>query len=126
MFALYANGLLAAHYGPNSFFHSLAMAIISDPATAILAAFLFICTTRIGYQVAFFSSKFRATIGMLCVRLKLSAIDGVDSPLSVLVLRRCLAASISYALFFAGFLYAFANENRQTLHDRLSKTLVVS
>ncbi|CAN0391723.1 unnamed protein product [Ectocarpus sp. 13 AM-2016] len=124
VFALYVNGLLAAHYGPNSFYHGLAMAIVSDPATALLAAFLFICSTRVAYHLLFLCSRKRATAGMMLFRLKIQIDDGVQAPLQILVLRRSFAALISYGLFFAGFLFALTNDKHQTIHDRLSRLMV--
>lgn len=65
------------------------------------------------------------TLPMKTWRLQLQGLDGAP-PRPMQAFLRYLAAWLSFALLGAGFLMAFADPLRRTLHDRIAGTRLVS
>ena len=73
---------------------------------------------------AWFWTRGGQTLPMKTWRLRLVAADG--GPVAVpRALRRFVLALLGFAALGLGFLWAFVDRDRQFLHDRLSRTLLV-
>lgn len=78
--------------------------------------------------VGFFTYFWRRggqTLGMRAWRLKVQTLDG-DTISYQQCLLRCLLAPLSMAAFGLGYLWCLFDQQGQTLHDRLSKTQMVT
>lgn len=64
------------------------------------------------------------TLGMRAWRLKVINEDGSGISWGK-ALVRFLLAGLSWLILFLGFLWALVDGNKQTLHDRLSKTMLI-
>ncbi len=82
----------------------------------------FCAAVALGFYV-FFWKKSGQTLGMRAWKLKLENRTGQPLGIGQLLIR-CIVALLSFAFFGLGYWYMFFNANRDTLHDRLSKTWV--
>ncbi|MEL7236808.1 MAG: RDD family protein, partial [Chloroflexota bacterium] len=57
--------------------------------------------------------------------IRIITVDGSVPTFSRLVLRNTIGYVLSYWIFFIGFLIAFRDDEKRTLHDRMAKTRVV-
>jgi uncharacterized RDD family membrane protein YckC len=81
--------------------------------------------TDVIYTIALQSSKSQSTIGQRAFGNKLIKIDG-SRPSFADVTLRCLISFVSSAFFKLGYLMVIFRKDRQTLHDYVAGTLVIS
>ncbi len=88
-------------------------------------AFVQIILLKILYQT-FFTWYYGATLGKMAAKTKIIDFEhfGRISFRSALI--RASVRIISESIFYLGFFMAYYNQSRQTLHDKLAKTLVVN
>jgi uncharacterized RDD family membrane protein YckC len=87
-------------------------------------AFLQIIILKFIYQ-SFFIWYYGATIGKLIAKIKVIDFDHYGK---VSLLHSCIRSAgriISESVFYLGFALAYYGDSKQTLHDKLGKTLVV-
>lgn len=105
------------------------VAINGVPATGeriswgILGGVVFIgwlCT--IGFFFCYFWHKSGQTLGMKTWRIKIVNNDDLNCPSYARCIIRLLCAPFSLCLLGAGYWLMYANTERQTLHDKISKT----
>jgi uncharacterized RDD family membrane protein YckC len=82
----------------------------------ILTLILFFC---------YFWCKSGQTLGMKTWRMKMFDDQTMQLPNIQQCLIRCLFAPISFFLLGAGYWLIYANTDRQTLHDKISKTRIL-
>ncbi len=87
-------------------------------------AFIEIIVLRIVYQ-SLFVWYYGATLGKIFLKIKVIDMEYLDRPTPVSSFARASIRALSEVLFYFGFIFAFFDKNRLTLHDRVSKTLVV-
>ena len=95
----------------------------TDNATGLL----FQCgwaLTLIGF-FCYFWRRGGQTLGMRAWRLRLVQRDKLTRVTYQQCLLRCLFATLSLLLMGVGYWWSLIDKNRQTLHDRLTKTQVV-
>ncbi len=73
----------------------------------------------------YFWCKSGQTLGMKTWRMKMFDSNSMELPNLKQCLTRCLMAPISMILFGAGYWLMYANKDRQTLHDKISKTRIL-
>lgn len=73
----------------------------------------------------YFWCKSGQTLGMKTWRMKMFDSNSMELPSLKQCLTRCLMAPISMILFGAGYWLMYANKDRQTLHDQISKTRIL-
>ncbi len=66
----------------------------------------------------------QGTVGKKLLSIKVTDTSGLDPTLNQ-VIKRNFAKLLSTLIFFGGYLYLFLNKKHQTLHDKLSDTLVI-
>lgn len=76
----------------------------------------------IGFFFCYFWHKSGETLGMKTWRIKIVNESNLNPPDYKNCIVRCLCAPISLLLFGAGYWLMYTNAQRQTLHDKISKT----
>lgn len=89
------------------------------------SAFVQILFLKLLYQT-FFVWYYGATIGKIIVKIRVIKEDNFDSVDLISSLMRSASRILSEAIFYLGFILSFYTQGRQTLHDKLAKTLVVN
>jgi uncharacterized RDD family membrane protein YckC len=102
---------------------------IGNDWTAVIAllneAFFQILFLKLIYQT-FFIWYYGATIGKIVMKIKVINEDNFGKVDLISALMRSAGRIVSESLFYLGFALSFYTEGRQTLHDKLAKTLVVN
>jgi len=93
--------------------------------TVMNSAFVQILFLKLIYQT-FFIWYYGATIGKIIVKIRVIKEDNLGKVDFVSSLMRSASRIVSEAVFYFGFLLAFYTKGRQTLHDKMAKTLVVN
>jgi len=112
---------------PAGFWERLGAAFLDIIIVAILSSV--VGGAPLGYLVAlaYFSGMWAwrgTTVGGIVLNLKVVRVEG--EPLSFAVaLVRGLAAALSVAVFFLGFLWMLFDRDKQTWHDKIAGTVVV-
>lgn len=89
------------------------------------SAFIQVIFLKLVYQT-FFIWYYGATIGKIIVKIRVIKEDSFESVDLVSSLMRSASRILSESIFYLGFLLSYYTEGRQTLHDKLAKTLVVN
>lgn len=74
----------------------------------------------------FFIWQYGQSVGKIATKIKVIQIDTIDNPNFLVSLNRALFRVVSEMFFYIGFILAFFDINRQTLHDKTAKTLVIN
>jgi len=77
------------------------------------------------YQT-FFVWYYGATIGKIVTKIKVIDYNHFGRVSIVTAMTRSILRIISEMFFYIGFIFAFFNDGRQTLHDKIGRTLVVN
>ncbi len=88
-------------------------------------AFVQVLFLKLIYQT-FFVWYYGATIGKIILKIRVIKEDTFDAVDFVTALMRSASRILSESIFYLGFVLAFYTEGKQTLHDKLAKTLVVN
>lgn len=89
------------------------------------SAFMQVIFLKLIYQT-FFIWYYGATIGKLIVKIRVINEDTFGRVEFVSSFMRSASRILSESIFYLGFILAYYTEGRQTLHDKLAKTLVVN
>ncbi len=103
-------------------------AVDADFANVLLlmnGAFVQVLFLKLIYQT-FFIWYYGATIGKIIVKIRVIREDNFGSVDFVTSLMRSASRIVSESVFYLGFFLAFYTEGKQTLHDKIAKTLVVN
>lgn len=76
----------------------------------------------IGLFFCYFWHKSGQTLGMKTWRMKIVKQENLDRPSYLQCVIRCLCAPFSLCLLGAGYWLMYTNPERQTAHDKISKT----
>ena len=76
----------------------------------------------IGYFFCYFWHKSGQTLGMKTWRIKIVNTEDLNCPSYTRCIARFLCAPFSLCLLGAGYWLMYANAERQTMHDKISKT----
>ena len=79
---------------------------------------------KIVYQ-AFFVMKYGATLGKIVMKIRVIEVKTLQTPNVMVALNRGIFRVISEMFFYFGFLWGILDPNRQALHDKTAKTLVI-
>jgi len=79
---------------------------------------------KVIYQTLFVY-LYGATIGKIVTRCMVVGYDDFSKPTLAASFMRANGRVVSEMIFYIGFIWAFLNEERQTWHDKLAKTLVL-
>ncbi|MFZ9659936.1 MAG: RDD family protein [Arcobacteraceae bacterium] len=105
------------------------ISLAGSDLTAILIlmneAFIQVLFLKLVYQT-FFIWYYGATIGKIVFKIKVIKEDSFSKVDLMSALMRSAGRIVSESLFYIGFALSFYTEGRQTLHDKLAKTLVVN
>lgn len=74
---------------------------------------------------AFFTYMYGATIGKIITKTVIISCDSLAKPEFIPALTRSIIRILSEMLFYFGFFWAFFNDEKQTWHDKIAKTIVV-
>lgn len=88
-------------------------------------AFIQVLFLKLIYQT-FFVWYYGATIGKIIIKIRVIKEDTFESVDFISALMRSASRILSESIFYLGFALAFYTEGKQTLHDKLAKTLVVN
>ena len=88
-------------------------------------AFIQIIILKLTYQT-FFTWYYGATLGKMAAKIKIIDFNHFGRISFSSALIRALVRIVSESLFYVGFIMANFTQARQTLHDKVSKTLVVN
>lgn len=88
------------------------------------AAFLQIIFLKFLYQT-FFIWYYGATIGKIIAKIRVIDYDNFSKVSFGSAVARAAVRIVSESIFYLGFALFFYTESKQTLHDKLAKTLVV-
>jgi len=89
------------------------------------SAFVQILFLKLVYQT-FFIWYYGATIGKIIVKIRVIKEDNFGSVDFISSFMRSASRILSESLFYLGFFLSYYTQGRQTLHDKLAKTLVVN
>lgn len=93
--------------------------------TIMNQAFIQIVAIKVIYHT-FFIWYYGATIGKSIMKLRVIDYENFGRVNLLGSFFRAFGRIISESIFYIGFLFAFYTESRQTLHDKIGKTLVVN
>lgn len=79
----------------------------------------------LGSFFCYFWTRSGQTLGMKTWRMKMYDADSMQPPGYVQCIIRCCCAPFSLLLFGIGYWFMYLNPERQTLHDKLSKTRIL-
>ena len=80
---------------------------------------------KIVYQTIFIHF-YQASLGKIFLKIKVVNQED-DQKISLLTsLNRSIFRAIGESIFYIGFIFSFFNKDRQALHDKIAKTLVVN
>ncbi len=96
-----------------------------DVLTILNSAFLQIVLMKLVYQT-YFIWYYGATIGKSIKKLRVIDFNHFGRVTFMQALTRSAGRIVSESFFYIGFLIAFYTDSKQTLHDKLGKTLVVN
>ena len=105
--------------------HIKASTNIVEATIIINSVWLFVVMTQIVYHT-FFVWQHGASLGKIAMKIEIVEADGYTKPKFSVALNRSIFRVISGIVFYLGFIWAFFNLDRQTLHDKTANTLVVS
>ncbi len=88
-------------------------------------AFLQILVLKFLYQT-FFVWYYGATLGKMMAKIKVIDFDHFGKVSLTHSVLRSLGRIVSESILYIGFVFAFYTQSRQTLHDKLGKTLVIN
>jgi len=80
---------------------------------------------KIFYQ-AFFVMQYGATLGKIAMKIRVVALDTLQTPNVLIALNRSFVRVISEMMFYLGFIWGMMDKSSQTWHDKSAKTLVVN
>jgi len=89
------------------------------------AAFIQIVVIKIIYQ-SFFIWYYGATLGKMFFKIRVIDFNHFGKITFAQSLLRSTARIFSESIFYIGFMFSFYTQSRQTLHDKIAKTLVVN
>ena len=92
--------------------------------TLMNAAFFQIVTIKFIYQT-FFIWYYGATLGKLIAKIKVIDFDNFGKVSLINSAVRSAGRIVSEMIFYVGFIVAYFTDSKQTLHDKIGKTLVV-
>jgi uncharacterized RDD family membrane protein YckC len=98
---------------------------IEDTLVMINSLFLVIIVLKIAYQ-GIFIHLYGATLGKMLAKTMVLNMDGFDRPSLLTSLNRAMVRIVSEIFFYVGFVWAFINNERQTWHDKVARTIVIS
>jgi uncharacterized RDD family membrane protein YckC len=98
---------------------------VDEVAVLLNSMWLFMVTTQIVYH-AFFVWQYGATIGKIAMKIEVIELQSGIKPRFSVALNRAIFRIVSGMIFYLGFVWAFFDPKRQTLHDKTASTLVVS
>lgn len=98
---------------------------IEEVASIINSVWLFMIMTQILYHT-FFVWQYGASIGKIAMGIVVVESQNLIKPRLIVALNRAIFRVISGMVFYLGFVWAFFDPKRQTLHDKTASTLVVS
>jgi uncharacterized RDD family membrane protein YckC len=88
-------------------------------------AFIQIILMKVIYQT-FFIWYYGATIGKSILKLRVIDFNNFGRVTLIQSFIRATGRIVSESFFYAGFILAYFTESKQTLHDKLGKTLVIN
>lgn len=88
-------------------------------------AFFQIVALKFVYQT-FFVWYYGATLGKIIAKIKIIDYDTLDRVSFTTAMVRSASRILSETVFYLGFMFAYYNDSRQTLHDKFARTLVVN
>ena len=91
----------------------------------INAAFIQIVIIKVIYQ-SFFLWYYGSTLGKMLFKLRVIDFEHFGKITFAQSLLRASSRIISESIFYLGFILAYYTKSRQTLHDKIAKTLVVN
>ncbi len=97
---------------------------IEESIFFINQAFSEMITLKVIYHT-FFVWKYGQSVGKMAMKIRVIEINSLDNPTLLTALIRASVRVVSELFFYIGFLLAFFDINRQTLHDKMAKTLVI-
>ena len=90
----------------------------------INSAFMQIVIVKILYHT-FFIYQYGASLGKIAMKIRVLEVHTLDTPSFMAALTRAIFRVVSEVIFYLGFIIAFFDKNRQTLHDKVAKCVVV-
>lgn len=107
------------------FWNSIAAASGMTQTLAIInQAFFEIVIVKIVYHT-FFIYQYGATLGKIVMKVRVLEVHSLDNPTFMASLTRAIFRIVSEVIFYLGFILAFFDKNKQTLHDKVAKCVVV-
>jgi len=85
---------------------------------------IFILALKVMYHT-FFVWQNGMTLGKYFTKIKVVEIDTMQKPTLIKAFFRALVRVVSEAFFYLGFLFAFFLPLKQTLHDKVTKCVVI-
>lgn len=90
----------------------------------INSLFLVVIVLKIVYHTLFVY-LYGATIGKIVAKCAVVSFDDFARPGLMSALARANMRIVSEMVFYFGFLWAFMNEEKQTWHDKIARTIVI-
>jgi len=98
---------------------------VEEVAAIINSVWLFMVMTQIIYHT-FFVWQYGASLGKIAMGIEVVESNGYTKPRFSVAFNRAIFRIVSGMIFYLGFVWAFIDPKRQTLHDKTASTLVVS
>jgi len=98
----------------------------NEAVISLVQSILFeVMIIKILYQ-SIFITLYGATVGKIIMKIKVVEISTLDKPRFSVALNRAIFRIISQLFYGLGFLWGFFNPEKQTLHDKTARTLVIN
>ena len=88
-------------------------------------AFIQILIIKVLYQ-SFFIWYYGATLGKMLMKIRVIDFENYNKITFAQSVLRSASRIVSESIFYIGFMLAFYTKSKQTLHDKIAKTLVVN
>jgi len=98
---------------------------MAEVVAIVNSIWLFVVITQTIYHT-FFVWQYGATLGKIAMNIEVVELQSGTKPRFGVAFNRSIFRIISGMIFYLGFVWAFFDPNRQTLHDKTASTLVVS
>jgi len=98
---------------------------VVEVVAIINSIWLFMVMTQIAYHT-FFIWQYGATLGKIAMKIEVVEFQSGKRVGFSVAFNRAIFRIISGMIFYLGFIWAFFDPKRQTLHDKTASTLVVN
>jgi uncharacterized RDD family membrane protein YckC len=97
---------------------------ITESIEAVNSLFMVIVVLKIAYQ-SVFVYMYGATLGKIWQKIMVVEVRDFYRPSLLVAINKAIIRIFSEWVMYFGFIWAYMNDNKQTWHDKVGKTIVI-